>query len=225
MRTNPWAWAVGVAFVVGALLGWRVARPPVTSGPSADSLALEQERADLARRRAALTDRAAALAALGEQLTRDMAAAAARASAVRAPLPPRPADPAPANTEALAWQARADSIERRLVEARLALDSAEALQARTMTAYRGAVESASQFAVLAMRAEGALSQAAHRVGHWQREASRRTRWSAGPMMELGRLTPVGGYIDRDVGPFRVQLSVTDGAQEPLTGRAAVGLRW
>jgi hypothetical protein len=51
------------------------------------------------------------------------------------------------------------------------------------------------------------------------------RWAVGPVFQLGHLAPVGGGLDRDIGPARIRLEVTDGPSEDLTGRLAIGLRF
>jgi hypothetical protein len=51
------------------------------------------------------------------------------------------------------------------------------------------------------------------------------RWAAGPVFELGRLVPVGGSLDRDLGPIRARLEVTDGPGEPVTARFGLEVRF
>jgi hypothetical protein len=51
------------------------------------------------------------------------------------------------------------------------------------------------------------------------------RWAVGSVFQLGHLPLVGGGVDRDLGPVRVRIEVTDGPSEHLTGRLAIGLRF
>lgn len=70
------------------------------------------------------------------------------------------------------------------------------------------------------RLEDNLQAASDELGR----AARPPAWTAGPLWEAGRLAPVGGYVARELGPFRVQLEATDGPGEPATLRLGFGIR-
>lgn len=94
-----------------------------------------------------------------------------------------------------------------------AYDSLAVARAHTELAYRGAVEVAGIAYTGWMRAEGALSQERAAWGEerdaWRatlHRAQRRKQWAAGVLADE-RLSPVGGWVSRDVGPFTVSAQV------------------
>lgn len=223
--SRPLLLAVG-CFLLGLLLGWHSGRGPGEVGPSRDSAALVAAAESLAVSRATLNDALAAARA-------DSAAAAAalevaealRRRRPRAPLPPVPPPELPADSQRTAFLAREAQLSKALALAHEEADSFRASALRYRDAFRGAAATAGTALGQLMVAEGRLSQAAHQVGTWHRAAVAGPRWSAGPVWEAGRATPVGGYVDRDAGPLRVRLELTDGPAEPTTARLAAGVRF
>lgn len=144
--------------------------------------------------------------------------------------------------------ARADSAEARAARLGVTADSllelvgdtAAALIARTAerdslretvvnlrAAHRGAVEAAALFSLGQVVAEGRINQLEATLGEARATLVRlrpQPRWAAGALWEPGSPVPVGGFVSREVGPFRVQLEASDGPQEPGTVRLGLALR-
>lgn len=223
-------WLVLAAALAGLLLGWLLwgRGNPEEAERALDYAALVRARTAsrekviarlLAERdRLQATERAHEAAARTHQAeARDSAAAAARhAVDVQAALArgdngaARAGAIAQANALGMAYQAcdqagvELDSALAACRADRAKGDTVLALRDQTIDEQAGAIDSLSRVA---------------------RHARRMPRWAAGPVWEPGRLLPVGGRLDRELGPIRVSVEVTDGPAEGATGRIGVLLRF
>lgn len=224
--SRPLLLAVG-CFLAGLLIGWQGARGPRTVGPSRDSAALVAAAESLAVSRATLNDALAAARADSTAAAEALAVADAlrRRRHAAPPLPSLPAPTAPPDVAREAFLTREAALQGRLAMAEEEADRTLASAVRYRASFGGAAQVAGEALGKMGVAEGRLNQAAHQVGTWHRAAVAGPRWSAGPVWEAGHATPVGGYVDRDAGPLRVRVEITDGPAEPTTARLALGVRF